>query len=159
MSIGTCRREGCDRPRRVRRGLVEPLCEDCYRAACRRVAAETARQRYRQINLHSHTPAPAPPRHTPREPAPPHDPGREAAPSRRPRGRPRLISDALLEEARRRHHEEHRALSQIAHELLDHTGYAKAANAEAALRRAFKGRGWALSRRRGGPSANRRTRS
>ena len=59
MAIGTCRSEGCDQPRRVRRGLVEPLCEDCYRAACRRVAAQLAaednpeagRRRYRQINL------------------------------------------------------------------------------------------------------------
>ena len=40
MAIGTCRREGCENPRRVRRGAVEPLCEDCYRQALRRVATQ-----------------------------------------------------------------------------------------------------------------------
>ncbi len=40
MAIGTCRREGCEKPRRVRRGAVEPLCEDCYRQALRRVATQ-----------------------------------------------------------------------------------------------------------------------
>jgi hypothetical protein len=40
--IGSCRSDGCDNPRRVRRGLVEPLCEDCYRQARRRVADQLA---------------------------------------------------------------------------------------------------------------------
>jgi len=40
MAIGTCRSEGCEDPRRVRRGVVEPLCEDCYRRALRRVAGQ-----------------------------------------------------------------------------------------------------------------------
>lgn len=38
MAIGSCRTDGCDNPRRVRRGLVEPLCEDCYWRARQRVA-------------------------------------------------------------------------------------------------------------------------
>jgi len=153
MAIGTCRSEGCDEHRRVRRGLVEPLCEDCYRAACRRVAAQLAaednpeagRRRYRQINL---TPQPArPPRKALRS-APPGTEQQASGPPRSPRGRPRLISDALLEEARRRHHDEHHPLGQIADELLEHTGYANAHSAQAALRRQFKQRGWTLTTRR-----------
>ncbi len=42
MPIGTCRSESCDQPRRVRRGTVEPLCENCLRAACQCVAAQLA---------------------------------------------------------------------------------------------------------------------
>ncbi|MDQ3647182.1 MAG: RNA polymerase sigma factor [Actinomycetota bacterium] len=33
MAIGTCRTEGCEEPRRVRRGMIEPFCERCYWAA------------------------------------------------------------------------------------------------------------------------------
>ena len=42
MTPGSCRSDGCDKPRRLRRGAVEPLCEDCYRRALRRVAAQLA---------------------------------------------------------------------------------------------------------------------
>ena len=57
MPIGSCRR--CrSRPRRVRRGTVEPLCEECYQQARERVARELAdeaatdaRARFRRITL------------------------------------------------------------------------------------------------------------
>jgi hypothetical protein len=57
MPIGSCRR--CrSRPRRVRRGTVEPLCEECYQQARERVARELAdeaatdaRTRFRMITL------------------------------------------------------------------------------------------------------------
>jgi hypothetical protein len=42
MAIGSCRRDGCVNPRRVRRGIVEPLCDECYRAAMDKVARELA---------------------------------------------------------------------------------------------------------------------
>jgi hypothetical protein len=157
--IGTCRSEGCDQPRRVRRGTVEPLCESCYRAACRRVAAQlaaednpqAARRRYRQITIAASPAkaAPASPRTAP-PPAPRGAQQQEPVSPRRPRGRPRLINDALLEEARRRHHDEYRPLSQIAAELLQHTAYANAHSATAALRRQFKQRGWLTTRAAGG---------
>jgi hypothetical protein len=58
MAIGTCRRDGCSNPRRVRRGVVEPLCEECYRAAMDKVARELAeegrqdgRARFRRFKL------------------------------------------------------------------------------------------------------------
>jgi hypothetical protein len=57
MPIGSCRR--CrSRPRRVRRGTVEPLCEECYQQAREKVARELAdeaatdaRTRFRRITL------------------------------------------------------------------------------------------------------------
>jgi hypothetical protein len=59
MAIGRRRTEGCDNPRRVRRGLVEPLCEECH---CARPATgpeqlaseETAgevRKRFRRFRM------------------------------------------------------------------------------------------------------------
>jgi hypothetical protein len=59
--IGSCRSDGCDNPRRVRRGLVEPLCEECYWRARRRVAEQLAseeaaaerRKRFRRFTASS----------------------------------------------------------------------------------------------------------
>jgi hypothetical protein len=43
MAIGSCRK--CrSRPRRVRRGIVEPLCEECYQQAMEKVARELAEE-------------------------------------------------------------------------------------------------------------------
>lgn len=145
MSIGTCRSDGCDHPRRVRRGTIEPLCEDCYRAACQRVAAQMAaeddpasgRRRYRRLHLASQATTPAPT--TPRSDEQPQPAA--APPPRRP-GRPPLISDELLAEAHSRHVDHHQSLRQIARELLEHTAYANARGVELALRRQFKRRGW-----------------
>jgi hypothetical protein len=145
MSIGTCRSEGCDQPRRVRRGLVEPLCEDCYRAACRRVAAElaneqapeTARRRFRHRTVITQQPAtPQESSDGERRPAPARD-RREPESMGRSRGRPPLISDALLEEAHRRHVDQQQPLRRIAGELLEHTAYANARGVELALGREF----------------------
>lgn len=46
MTGASCRNEGCEEPRRVRRGAVDPLCEDCYRQALARVAAELAGEQH-----------------------------------------------------------------------------------------------------------------
>ena len=43
MATGSCRKCGL-RPRRVRRGSVEPLCEECYREAIGKVACELAEE-------------------------------------------------------------------------------------------------------------------
>jgi hypothetical protein len=80
--------------------------------------------------------------------------GDEAENKRGRRGpaRPRLISEELLAEVRRRH-QERQPLAQIARELLDQTGYANARSAEMALRAQFKRRGWPLNTGRRGAAA------
>jgi len=139
MTGASCRSEGCEAPRRVRRGAVDPLCEDCYRQALARVAAELAgeqeagraKQRFKRFQT-------SPGQRT-GEP----QPSASGAP-----GGPRLISEALLAEARRRYEQDQRPLGEIAAALVDRTGYANPRSAEMALRAQFKRRGWRLRSRR-----------
>jgi hypothetical protein len=102
MTIGSCRRCGL-RPRRVRRGTVEPLCESCYREAMARVARELAaeaaqerRARYRRFNI---KPGARPPDQPPERVAPLARAGTEPRSGRRRRPGPRCISEELLREA------------------------------------------------------------
>jgi hypothetical protein len=161
MAIGTCRTDGCDNPRRVRRGLVEPLCEECYWRAPQQVAdklatEETAaerRKRFRrfQINPGQQGSAQQASANTRSKPPAADNRKRGRLPEKkRGRGGPRLISEELLAEARRRHEQERRPLGQIARDLLAQTGYANARSAEMALRHQFKRRGWSLHCRRRG---------
>jgi hypothetical protein len=162
MTIGTCRRDGCDNPRRMRRGLVEPLCEECYRRARDKVARELAEEaasdrpaRYRKMKL---VPGRRPPDRAPERVAPvagagarPLDAG---ARSQRPvrvgdasaGSRTRCISEELLCEARRLY-ALGLSLRAVTEALLDETSYANAHSAEVALRFQFKRRGWPLRTR------------
>ena len=151
MAIGSCRSEGCEEPRRVRRGTIEPLCERCYRAARERVsralaeeeAARERAKRYRRFSLGAERKV-GPGEQ--REPAVAGaattgaTAGHEGKRRSGPRG-PRMISEELLGEVRRRHHQEDQPLAAIARELVDQTGYASARSAEVALRSQFKRRG------------------
>jgi hypothetical protein len=171
MATGTCRREGCNNPRRMRRGIVEPPCEDCHRRAMEKVArglaeeaAADGRARYRKLKLMpGGRPADNPP-------------GR-AAPVTRAQGRPlaqvgagqsssrrtpatpvprtRCISEGVLQEAKRLYGLG-LSLRAVARTLLEQTSYANAHSAEGALRHQFKRRGWPLRGRaqaRGGAGA------
>jgi hypothetical protein len=161
--IGSCRRDGCDNPRRVRRGRVEPLCEDCYWEARRRVADQLAdeetaaerRKRYRRFQVNPGQQDSPQQARTAVTGKPGRKHGGEAENKRGRRGpaRPRLISEELLAEVRRRHHQERQPLRRIAMELLAQTGYANARSAEMALRAQFKRRGWPLNTGRQGTAA------
>jgi hypothetical protein len=159
MATGSCRRCGL-RPRRVRRGNVEPLCEECYREAMDKVAGELAeeaetdsRARFRPMKLvRGARPAERPPERV----APIASAGgppaalrsSESAPGRRTaRGaRTRCISEELLQEARRLY-TLGLSLRAVAETLLDQTTYANARSAAVALRCHFKRRGWPLRSR------------
>jgi hypothetical protein len=159
VGIGTCRREGCNGPRRVRRGVVEPLCEDCYRRAMEKVALELAeeaaadgRARYRKLRLvPGRRPADRPPgRAAPVNRAqdrPLAQVGAGQSAARRARAaslaRTRCISEELLVEARRLYGLG-LSLRAVARTLLEQTSYANAHSAEVALRHHFKRRGWPL---------------
>jgi hypothetical protein len=158
MAIGTCRRDGCSNPRRVRRGIVEPLCEECYRAARAKVARELAeeaaadrRARFRGFKL---KPGVRPAERPPERVAPVARAGAESpagrAKNRQPssnrataRRGPRCISEELLQEAGRLYGLG-LSLRAVAETLLDQTSYANAHSAELALRFQFKRRGWPL---------------
>jgi hypothetical protein len=173
MAIGTCRRDGCSNPRRVRRGMVEPLCEECYREAMDKVARELEaearegrRARYRKFELKaSARPADkAPERVAPiaRASAGPRaDRAERGQPAgsggARQRRGPRCISEELLLEARRLYRLG-LSLRAVAETLLDQTRYANANSAEVALRCQFTRRGWPLrSRREAGALRGRRS--
>jgi hypothetical protein len=171
MAIGTCRRDGCSNPRRVRRGVVEPLCEECYRAAMDKVARELAaearegrRARYRKFEL---KPGLRPADKPPERVAPIARAGAEhraaqaegtqpagSGGARQRRG-PRCISEELLLEARRLYRLG-LSLRAVAETLLDQTRYASANSAEVALRFQFKRRGWPLRTRAQARRARRR---
>jgi hypothetical protein len=157
MAIGSCRR--CrSRPRRVRRGIVEPLCEDCYQRAREKVARELAaeaatdgRTRFRKMKLAA---GERPADRAPERVAPVARAGARplgAAASRRPARRretaagtrTRCISEELLHEARRLYGLG-LSMRAVAETLLDQTRYASANSAEVALRFQFKRRGWPL---------------
>jgi hypothetical protein len=161
MAIGSCRR--CrSRPRRMRRGIVEPLCEECYRRAMDRVALELAeeaamdgRTRYRKLRLGAGArPADrAPERFAPVARAGARPLG-GAAGSRRPgrlrgiaaRPRTRCVSEELVHKAGGSIGSACRCAA-AAETLLDDTGYANAHSAAVATTaRRF---GIALRRRRG----------
>ena len=161
MAIGGCRRDGCANPRRVRRGMVEPLCEECYRAAMDKVARELAqeageggRTRYRKFEL---TPLARPADKPPARIAPAARAGAEppgGTTGRQPAGSgrgaagrgPRCIGAEGLREARRLYGLG-LSMRAVAETLLDQTRYASANSAEVALRFQFKRRGWALRSR------------
>jgi hypothetical protein len=161
MAIGSCRR--CrSRPRRVRRGIVEPLCEECYQRARAKVARELAeeaatdgRTRFRRMKLAAgERPADrAPERVAPVARADARPLGSAGASRRPPRRREtaagtrtRCISEELLHEARRLYGLG-LSLRAVAETLLDQTRYASANSAEVALRFQFKRRGWPLRTR------------
>jgi Sigma-70, region 4 len=160
MAIGSCRRCGL-RPRRVRRGTVEPLCEECYREAMDKVARELAeeaatdgRTRSRRMKLvQGARPAERrPERVAPVARAGGHRPApRDGEPRRRrreaPGSRTRCISEEVLREARRLY-ALGLTLRAVAETLLDQTTYANAHSAEVALRFQFKRRGWPLRSRK-----------
>jgi hypothetical protein len=161
MAIGSCRR--CRRrPRRVRRGIVEPLCEDCYQRAREKVARELAeeaatggRTRFRKMKLAA---GERPPDRAPERVAP------VARAGARPLGgapaslepahrresaaatRTRCISEELLHEARRLYGLG-LSMRAVAETLLDQTRYASANSAEVALRFQFRRRNWPLRTR------------
>ena len=161
MAIGSCRR--CrTRPRRVRHGIVEPLCEECYQQAMKKVARELAeeagtdgRTRLRKLKLTAgERPADrAPERVAPIARAGARPLGGAAASRRAARRRElaagtrtRCISEELLHEARRLYGLG-LSLRAVAETLLDQTRYASANSAEVALRFQFKRRGWPLRTR------------
>jgi hypothetical protein len=162
MAIGSCRRDGCSNPRRVRRGMVEPLCEECYRAARAKVARELAeeaaadrRARFRGFKLKPGArPAERPPvRVAPVARAGAESPGGRAKNRQPPSGNramarrgPRCISEELLHEAGRLYGLG-LSLRAVAEALLGQTRYANAHSAEVALRFQFKRRGWPLRTR------------
>ena len=162
MAIGTCRRDGCSNPRRVRRGMVEPLCEECYRAAMDKVARELAaearggrRARYRKFEL---KPGARPADKAPERVAPIARAGAGPRAGRAERGQParrggasqrrgpRCISEEVLQEARRLYGLG-LSLRAVAETLLGETSYANAHSAAVALRFQFKRRGWPLRSR------------
>jgi len=103
----------------------------------------TARRRFRQRTVITQQPAtPQESSDGERRPAPARDRQEEPQPTGRSRGRPPLISDALVQEAHRRHVDQQQPLRRIAGELLEHTTYANARGVELAPRRQFKRRGW-----------------
>jgi hypothetical protein len=148
MAIGSCRRDGCANPRRVRRGMVEPLCEECYRAAMEKVARELAqeageggRTRYRKFEL---TPGARPADKPPARVAPVARAGAEPPGSTTSHqaagggrtaagGGPRCISEEGLREAQRLYGLG-LSLRAVAETLLDPTRYANLHSAEVALR-------------------------
>jgi hypothetical protein len=158
MAIGTCRRAGCDSPRRMQRGIVEPLCEHCYRRAMENVrrglaeeAATAGRARYRKLKL---LPGGRPANRPPGTVAPVGRPVRPLAQvgsgqsaARRtpatPVHRTRCISEEQLHEAKRLYGDG-LSLRAVARALLERTSYANAHSAEVALRHQFKRRGWPL---------------
>lgn len=160
MVIGSCRRCGL-RPRRVRRGTLEPLCEECYREAMDKVARELAeeaamdgRHRFRKMKL---VPGERPPDRAPERVAPAARAGagplgreterrRTSRDRQAPQTRLRCISEELVGEARRLYGLG-LSLRAVAETLLDQTRYANAHSAEVALRFQFKRRGWALRSR------------
>ena len=169
MAIGTCRRDGCSNPRRVRRGMVEPLCEECYRAAMDKVARELAaearqgrRARYRKFELKTGA---RPAEKAPERVAPIARAGAAPRAGRAERGQPaggggarqrrgpRCISEEVLQEARRLYGLG-LSLRAVAETLLDQTRYAN--GAEVALRFQFKRRGWPLRTRAQAQRARRR---
>jgi hypothetical protein len=164
MATGSCRRCGL-RPRRVGRGTVEPLCEECYGEAMDKVARELAddaatdgRARFRRMKLvKGGRAAERPPERVPpvaRAAGPPPAPRRsESAPRRRAAqgSRTRCISEDVLHEARRLY-SLGLTLRAVAEMLLDQTTYANAHSAEVALRFQFKRRAWPL---RAGPRGQR----
>jgi hypothetical protein len=149
--LASCRNDGCANPRRVRRGIVEPLCEDCYQRAREKVARELAeeaatdgRTRFRKMKLAA---GERPPDRGPERVAPVARAGARplgAAPSSPPRRREtaagtrtRCISEELLHEARRLYGLG-LSMRAVAETLLDQTRYASANSAEVALRFQFK---------------------
>ena len=160
MAIGSCRR--CrSRPRRVRRGIVEPLCEDCYQRAMENVARQLAeeaatdgRTRFRKMKLAGgERPADtAPERVAPVARADARPLGGTAARRQARRrktaagSRTRCISEEVLQEARRLYGLG-LSMRAVAETLLDQTRYASANSAEVALRFQFKRRGWPLRTR------------
>ncbi len=161
MAIGSCRR--CrSRPRRVRRGIVEPLCEACYQQAMEKVPRELAeegatdgRTRFRKMKLAAgeRQADRAPERVAPVARAGAR-PLRGTAASRGPArrrdtaagSRTRCISEELVHEARRLYGLG-LSMRAVAETLLDQTRYASATSAEVALRFQFKRRGWPLRTR------------
>src|SRR5215218_9519461 len=133
MATGSCRRCG-SRPRRVGRGHVEPLCEECYREAMDKVARELAeeaatdgRARFRRMKL---VPGARPAERPPERVAPvaraggrPRTPQSGESPPRRqaaPGSRTRCISEEVLCEARRLY-ALGLSLRAVAETLLDQT--------------------------------------
>jgi hypothetical protein len=167
MGSGSCWRCGL-RPRRTGRGIVEPLCEECYREAMDKVARELAeeaatdgRARFRRMKLvKGGRPAERPPERVPsvaRAGGPPAAPRSGESTRRRraaPGSRTRCISEEVLHEARRLY-ELGLTLRAVAETLLDQTTYANAHSAEVALRSQFKRRGWPLRNRQTAQGANR----
>ena len=151
MVTGSCRRCGL-RPRRVLRGSVEPLCEECHRQALDKVRRELAdeartkgRAGLRKLKLvHGARSPDGSPEPVPMVRTRPLSLG--AGPSGHPGRPPRCISEELLGEARRLY-ERGLSMGAVAETLLEHTGYANAHSAEVALRRQFKRRGWPLRTR------------
>jgi hypothetical protein len=161
MGIGSCRR--CrSRPRRVRRGMVEPLCEECDQRAMEKVARELAeeaatdgRTRFRTVTSAA---GGRPAARAPERVAP------VVGTGARPLGgtatslgpalrrelaagtRTRCVSEELLREARRLYGLG-LSLRAVAETRLDQTRYASANSAEVALRFRFKRRGWPLRTR------------
>jgi DNA-binding CsgD family transcriptional regulator len=158
MGIGTCRTDGCDMPRRMRRRIVEPLCEDCYRRAMKKVARELAeeaatagRVRRRKLKLlPGGRPADKPPASVAPvtgQVRPLAQVGTGQSAARRtptaPTHRTRCISEELLQEAKRLYGDG-LSLRAVARTLLERTSYANAHSAEVALYHQFKRRGWPL---------------
>jgi hypothetical protein len=153
MAIGSCRR--CQlRPRRVRRGLVEPLCEECYREAMERVARELAQEqgqdgrgRYRKFAIKPRVrAADKQPARVGRVARVDGRRGRRASdPKHKRPERRRCINEPVLQEARRLH-DIGLSIGAVAQTLLGQTDYANARSAESALRFHFRRRGWPLRR-------------
>ena len=161
MATGSCRKCGL-RPRRVRRGSVEPLCDECYGEAIGKVARELAeeaaidgRTRFRRMRLGRGA---RPTERAPERVAPVKRAGASALGNAVRRHqhtrdhvpatgrRPRCISEEVLREARRLYGVG-LSLRGVAETLLDETEYANAHSAEVALRSQFKRRGWPLRTR------------
>jgi DNA-binding CsgD family transcriptional regulator len=158
VAIGSCRREGFNSQRRVRRGIVEPLCADCYRRAMEKVARELAeeaatdgRAHYRKLNvLPGGRPATKPPGSVApmtRQLRPLAQVGADESASRQTPAtrvqRTRCISEELLHEAKRLYGLG-LSLRAVARTLLERTSYANAHSAEVALHYQFKRRSWPL---------------
>ena len=109
MAIASCRRERLRKPTPRPTRIVEPLCEECYRAAMDKVARADRRARYRKFQAKAGCPTGGQAARAGRAGGA----GRRAARRRsgeRPAGgrraagraaRPRSISEELLQEARR----------------------------------------------------------
>ena len=157
-STGICRRCGL-RPRRVGRGTVEPLCEECYREAMDKVARELAegaatdgRTRFRRMKrVKGARPAERPPERVGPvaraggAPRALRDSESMPRPKLAPASRTRCISEEVLREWRL--YACGLSLRAVAETLLDRTTYANAHSAAEALRFQFKRRGWPLRTR------------